>query len=59
MTVLGRMVAVVVIAVVVSAILTLMGLSHGRPALIGTIAGVLVGMKLRSVAKANGTLAQK
>lgn len=43
-----RMVVVVVVAVVVNAILTLMGLHHGRPALIGTIAGVVVGMRLRS-----------
>jgi hypothetical protein len=51
MTVLSRIGIGVFTAMIVAAILTLCGMSHGRPAAIGTIAGVIVQMKLRAAAK--------
>jgi hypothetical protein len=42
----------VLAAVIVTAILTLSGMSHGKPAAIGTVVGVIVQMTLRAAKKA-------
>ena len=51
MTALHRIGIAVLIAVITSAILTLCGMSHGKPAAIGALVGVMVQMRLRAAAK--------
>jgi hypothetical protein len=51
MTAIHRIGMSVLAAVAVTAILTLCGLSHGKPAAAGILVGVLVQMKLRAGAK--------
>jgi hypothetical protein len=42
----------VLTAMIVAAVLTLCGMSHGQPAAIGAVAGVIVQMGLRAAKKA-------
>ena len=51
MTAFRRIGAGVWTAIIVAAVLTLCGLSHGKPAAIGAVAGVIVQMKLRAAAR--------
>jgi hypothetical protein len=51
MTVLSRIGIGALTAMIVAAILTLCGMSHGKPAAIGTVAGVIVQMRLRAAAR--------
>jgi hypothetical protein len=51
MTVLNRIGIGVLTAMIVAAILTLCGMSHGKPAAIGAVAGVIVQMRLRAAAR--------
>jgi hypothetical protein len=51
MTVLSRIGIGVLTAMIVAAILTLCGMSHGKPAAIGAVAGVIVQMTLRAAAR--------
>lgn len=56
MTILNRIGVGVLTAMVVAAVLTLCGMSHGKPAAIGAVVGVIVQMRLRATtrkAKAN------
>ena len=50
MTALHRIGIGVLTAMFVAVILTLCGMSHGRPAAIGAVVGVIVQMTLRAVA---------
>ena len=51
MTVLNRIGVGVLAAMLVAAVLTLCGMSHGKPAAIGAVVGVIVQMSLRAAAR--------
>jgi hypothetical protein len=51
MTVLNRIGVGVLTAMIVAVVLTLCGMSHGRPAAIGAVVGVIVQMRLRAAAR--------
>jgi hypothetical protein len=51
MTVLSRIGTGVLTAMIVAAILTLCGMSHGKPAAIGAVVGVIVQMRLRAATR--------
>jgi hypothetical protein len=51
MTVLNRIGVGVLTAMLVAVVLTLCGMSHGKPAAIGALVGVFVQMRLRAAAR--------
>jgi len=51
MTVLSRIGGGVLTAMIVAVVLTLCGISHGKPAAIGAVVGVIVQMRLRAAAR--------
>jgi hypothetical protein len=51
MTAVQRIGLGVLAAILVAAILTLCGMSHGKPAAIGALAGLIVQLKLRASTK--------
>ena len=51
MTTLTRIGIGVFTAIIVAAILTVFGMSHGKPAAIGAVVGVLVQVRLRAAAR--------
>ena len=51
MTTFKRIGTGVLTAIVVAAVLTICGMSHGKPAAIGAVVGVLVQMRLRAAAR--------
>jgi len=51
MTALNRIGIGVLTAIIVAVILTLCGMSHGKPGVIGAVVGVIVQMMLRAAAR--------